>query len=85
MHFFKFQAGYFGQVHASKKSAARLRDASSSNDLAVTLCVLMAQQRHGIVYDDSSALHTKLVGKLYDQVGKCTQNVSSSSWRSPVC
>ncbi|ODM96311.1 THO complex subunit 2 [Orchesella cincta] len=61
------EAGYFGQVHASKKSASRLRDASSVNDLAVTLCILMAQQRHGIVYDDSNAIHTKLVGKLYDQ------------------
>lgn len=28
----------------------------------------MAQQRNCIVYEDSQTLHTKLVGKLYDQV-----------------
>jgi len=45
-----------------------LREAVSVNDLAITICILMAQQRNCIIYDESQALHTKLVGKLYDQV-----------------
>ncbi|CAG7823395.1 unnamed protein product [Allacma fusca] len=61
------EAGYFGQVRTAKKSAGRLREAVSVNDLAVSLCILMAQQRNCIIYDESQSLHTKLVGKLYDQ------------------
>lgn len=84
------EAGYFGQVHQSKKSAQRLRDASSTNDLAVALCILMAQQRHGIVYDDSQ-LHTKLVGKLYDQCqdtfvqfGTFLASSSAEEWQKKI-
>lgn len=32
------------------------------------LCLLMAQQRHGIVFNQESEIHLKLIGKLTDQV-----------------
>lgn len=61
------QAGYFGQVRNTKKSSQRLKDALANNDLAVTLCLLMAQQKHCVVYRETADNHLKLVGKLYDQ------------------
>ncbi|XP_031624361.1 THO complex subunit 2 isoform X2 [Contarinia nasturtii] len=61
------EAGYFGQVRNTKKSSQRLKDALASNDLAVTLCLLMAQQKHCVVYRETADNHLKLVGKLYDQ------------------
>lgn len=64
---FTFQAGYFGQVRNTKKSSQRLKDALANNDLAVTLCLLMAQQKHCVVYRETADNHLKLVGKLYDQ------------------
>lgn len=51
----------------TKKSSQRLKDALASNDLAVTLCLLMAQQKHCVVYRETADNHLKLVGKLYDQ------------------
>ena len=36
--------------------------------LDLPLCVLMAQQRNGIVFYDEKDRHLKLIGKLYDQV-----------------
>lgn len=61
------EAGYFGQVRNTKKSSQRLKDALANNDLAVTLCLLMAQQKHCVVYRETANNHLKLVGKLYDQ------------------
>lgn len=61
------EAGYFSQVRNTKKSSQRLKDALASNDLAVTLCLLMAQQKHCVVYRETANNHLKLVGKLYDQ------------------
>ncbi len=41
-------------------------------DLAIPLCILMAQQRNAIVFQDhvggEDNRHIKLIGKLYDQV-----------------
>lgn len=65
--FFFLQAGYFTQVRNTKKSSQRLKDALASNDLAVTLCLLMAQQKHCVIYRETAHSHLKLVGKLYDQ------------------
>lgn len=65
--FVVIQAGYFGQVRNTKKSSQRLKDALANNDLAVTLCLLMAQQKHCVVYRETADNHLKLVGKLYDQ------------------
>uniref|UniRef100_T1GUM3 THO complex subunit 2 n=1 Tax=Megaselia scalaris TaxID=36166 RepID=T1GUM3_MEGSC len=61
------EAGYFSQVRNTKKSSQRLKDALASNDLAVALCLLMAQQKHCVIYRETAQNHLKLVGKLYDQ------------------
>lgn len=63
----KGEAGYFSQVRNTKKSSQRLKDALASNDLAVALCLLIAQQKHCVIYRETSRSHLKLVGKLYDQ------------------
>ena len=61
------EAGYFGQVRNTRQSSHRLKDALTNNDLAVTLCLLMAQQKHCVVYRETDNSHLKLVGKLFDQ------------------
>jgi len=44
------------------------------HDLAIPLCLLMSQQRQGIVFQQpvdhqfEDKRHLKLIGKLYDQV-----------------
>ena len=43
-HFFS-QGGYFSQVRNTKKSSVRLKDALLEHDLAIPLCLLIAQQR----------------------------------------
>lgn len=63
----KNEAGYFTQVRNTKKPSQRLKDALAENDLAVALCLLMAQQKHCVVYRETDKSHLKLVGKLYDQ------------------
>ena len=64
------QGGYFSQVRNTRKSSSRLRDSLMANNLAVPMCLLMAQQRDGIVFtkDSEDERHIKLIGKLYDQV-----------------
>ena len=58
----------------TKKSSNRLKDTLLENELAIPLCLLMAQQRSGIVFTATSGQiegdkrHLKLIGKLYDQV-----------------
>uniref|UniRef100_A0A182W6T4 THO complex subunit 2 n=1 Tax=Anopheles minimus TaxID=112268 RepID=A0A182W6T4_9DIPT len=61
------EAGYFSQVRNTKKSSQRLKEALASNDLAVALCLLIAQQKHCVIYRETAQSHLKLVGKLYDQ------------------
>ncbi|GAB0096451.1 THO complex subunit 2 [Sergentomyia squamirostris] len=61
------EAGYFSQVRNTKKSSQRLKEALASNDLSVALCLLMAQQKHCVIYRETAHSHLKLVGKLYDQ------------------
>lgn len=39
----------------------------NENDLAVALCLLMAQQNYCVVYKETQKSHLKLVGKLSDQ------------------
>uniref|UniRef100_A0ABD2WT94 THO complex subunit 2 n=1 Tax=Trichogramma kaykai TaxID=54128 RepID=A0ABD2WT94_9HYME len=63
----RIEAGYFSQVRNTKKSSQRLKEALAENDLAVALCLLMAQQKHCVVYRETEQSHLKLVGKLYDQ------------------
>ncbi|XP_017047454.1 THO complex subunit 2 [Drosophila ficusphila] len=62
------EAGYFSQVRNTKKSSNRLKEALANNDLAVAICLLMAQQKHCVIYRETAAQsHLKLVGNLYDQ------------------
>lgn len=75
------QGGYFGQIRNTKKSSQRLKDALLDHDLALPLCLLMAQQRNGVIFQEGGEKHLKLVGKLYDQASKTTciyKNPSSS-------
>ncbi|XP_058948707.2 THO complex subunit 2 [Pocillopora verrucosa] len=61
------EGGYFGQIRNTKKSSQRLRDTLIEGKLDLPLCLLMAQQRNGIVFFEDPDRHLKLVGKLYDQ------------------
>ncbi|KAG9478503.1 THO complex subunit 2 isoform X2 [Eleutherodactylus coqui] len=63
----KAEGGYFGQIRNTKKSSQRLKDALLDHELALPLCLLMAQQRNGVVFQEGGEKHLKLVGKLYDQ------------------
>uniref|UniRef100_V5GMM5 Putative keke-like motif-containing transcription regulator rlr1/suppressor of sin4 n=2 Tax=Ixodes ricinus TaxID=34613 RepID=V5GMM5_IXORI len=63
----KAEGGYFHQLRNTKKSSQRLKEALLEQDLALPLCLLMAQQKNCILYRDQEASHLKLVGKLYDQ------------------
>lgn len=56
------EAGYFSQVRNTKKSSQRLKDAP------VALALLIAQQKHCVIYRETTHSHLKLVGKLYDQL-----------------
>ena len=67
------QGGYFGQIRNTKKSSQRLKDALLDHELALPLCLLMAQQRNGVVFLEGGEKHLKLVGKLYDQVSRQTR------------
>ncbi|KAI0218636.1 THO complex subunit 2 [Lamellibrachia satsuma] len=67
----KQEGGYFIQVRNTKKSSSRLKDTLQERRLAIPLCLLMAQQKYGIIFppnkmtDDNR--HLKLIGRLYDQ------------------
>jgi THO complex subunit 2 len=50
-------------VRNTKKSSQRLKEALAEHDLAVALCLLMAQQKHCVVYRETEQSHLKLVGK----------------------
>jgi hypothetical protein len=65
------EAGFFNQIKNTKKSSQRLKDALIDNNLAVPLCLLMAQQRTCVVYQETENSHLKLVGNLFDQVRHC--------------
>lgn len=60
------QGGSFTHVRSTRKSSSRLKDALMENNLAVSLCLLIAQQRDCIVYKEKTP--SKLAGDLYDQV-----------------
>ncbi|CAL1526810.1 unnamed protein product [Lymnaea stagnalis] len=57
----------FSQVRNTKKSSTRLKDTLLEHDLALSLCLLMSQQRDSTVFAEDANKHLKLVGKLYDQ------------------
>ena len=62
------QGGNFQQVRNMKKSSTRLKDTLLERDLALSLCLLMSQQRTSVVFREDDSRHLKLVGRLYDQV-----------------
>ena len=62
------EAGSFSQIKNTKRSSQRLKDCLIDNNLAVPVCLLMAQQRNCVVYQETENSHLKLVGKLFDQV-----------------
>jgi THO complex subunit 2 len=72
------QGGYFGQIRNTKKSSQRLKDALLDHDLALPLCLLMAQQRNGVIFQEGGEKHLKLVGKLYDQVSERSLGVEEN-------
>ncbi|XP_030836802.1 THO complex subunit 2 isoform X1 [Strongylocentrotus purpuratus] len=61
------EGGYFTQVRNTKRSSQRLKEALLEDDLAVTMCMLMAQEKYRVVYKHEQGTHLKLVGMLYDQ------------------
>ncbi|KAM8835686.1 THO complex subunit 2 isoform 1-T1 [Synchiropus picturatus] len=63
----KAEGGYFGQIRNTKKSSQRLKDALLDHELALPLCILLAQQQNGVVFLEGGEKHLKLVGHLYDQ------------------
>ena len=73
----RLEAGSFSQIKNTKKSSQRLKDTLIDNNLAVPLCLLMAQQRNCVVYEEMEKSHLKLVGKLFDQV--CLNPIFSSA------
>lgn len=62
------QGAYYVQVKNAKKSINRLKEALLQQDLVVSLCLLMAQQRYSIVFKEGVDMHLKLVGQMLDQV-----------------
>lgn len=63
----KNEGGYFNQVRNTRKSSIRLKEALLESNLAMPLCILIAQQRNCIVFVEQDHSHLKLIGKLYDQ------------------
>ncbi|XP_063970178.1 THO complex subunit 2-like [Lytechinus pictus] len=61
------EGGYFTQVRNTKRSSQRLKEALLEDDLAVSMCMLMAQEKYRVVYKHEQGTHLKLVGMLYDQ------------------
>ena len=66
------QGSYFTQVRNTKKSSGRLMDSLLEHELAIPMCIMMAQQRLGIIYQPGDHGNdnrpVKLIGKFYDQV-----------------
>ena len=77
------QGGQYSQVRNTKKSSTRLKEALLEHELAIPLCLLMAQTRNGILFTptsgqlDGDKRHLKLIGKLYDQVHCVRQGICS--------
>ncbi|XP_033742553.1 THO complex subunit 2-like isoform X3 [Pecten maximus] len=61
------EGGYFSQVRNTKKSSTRLKDTLLEHDLALSLCLMIAQHRDGVIFHEGADTHLKLIGKLYDQ------------------
>lgn len=73
----KQEAGGYSTATKNRKAAQRLRDALLKGDLAVGLAISVAQQKEHIVYNESSTLPLKLVGKMVDQCSDTFQQLVS--------
>ncbi|PIC42051.1 hypothetical protein B9Z55_009252 [Caenorhabditis nigoni] len=71
------EAGGYSTATKNRKAAQRLRDALLKGDLAVGLCISIAQQKEHIMYNESSTLPLKLVGKMVDQCSDTFQQLVS--------
>lgn len=63
----RIEGAYFNTVKNTRKPSARLKDALIESELAMPLCILMAQLRDCIFFNQQEQTHIKLIGKLYDQ------------------
>ncbi|KJE97099.1 Thoc2 protein [Capsaspora owczarzaki ATCC 30864] len=61
------EGGSFSQSRNLKRTPARLLQALISSNLAMPLLLLIAQQKHAVVFSDQHTSHTKLLGDLFDQ------------------
>uniref|UniRef100_A0A1I7U919 THO complex subunit 2 n=1 Tax=Caenorhabditis tropicalis TaxID=1561998 RepID=A0A1I7U919_9PELO len=73
----KQEAGGYSTATKNRKAAQRLRDALLKGDLAVGLCIAIAQQKEHIIYNESTTLPLKLVGKMVDQCSDTFQQLVS--------
>ncbi|EGT50979.1 CBN-THOC-2 protein [Caenorhabditis brenneri] len=73
----KQEAGGYSTATKNRKAAQRLRDALLKGDLAVGLCISIAQQKEHIIYNESATLPLKLVGKMVDQCSDTFQQLVS--------
>uniref|UniRef100_A0A158P8F9 THO complex subunit 2 n=1 Tax=Angiostrongylus cantonensis TaxID=6313 RepID=A0A158P8F9_ANGCA len=64
----------------NKRASARLRDAVMTGDIAIGLCILIAQQRECVVYRESSRLPLKLVGEMVDQCRDTLLQLGTFLW-----
>lgn len=54
------EASHYGQMRVTKKASQRLKDTLLENDLAIPLCLLIAQQRNCVVYQETEHSHLKV-------------------------
>ena len=54
------EAAHFGQVRVTKKAAQRLKETLLEHNLAIPLCLLIAQQRNCVVYREKEHSHLKV-------------------------
>ncbi|WKX98690.1 hypothetical protein Q1695_013961 [Nippostrongylus brasiliensis] len=73
------EAGSFTNTR-NKRASARLRDAVLAGDTAVGLCILIAQQRECVVYQESEKLPLKLVGEMVDQCRDTLLQLGTFLW-----
>ena len=73
----KQEAGGYSTATKNRKAAQRLRDALLKGDLAVGLCISIAQQKEHIMYNESATLPLKLAGKMVDQCSDTFQQLVS--------
>ena len=58
------EAAHFGQVRVTKKASQRLKETLLDHNLAIPLCLLIAQQRNCVVYRETENNHLKVFAVL---------------------